>query len=237
MKRESRPTAHLGGHAGPNPRGSGSHPTHGEGRERRATSTSVRKKVRGSGKELLYCFGGLAAVGVILFVLYNQRKQEQQQAEEHREAQEKIFKLNLQRGFATCKLAETAGFNFLSTGEKTEDAQLFGPFKNDDRIYNVVYERNYKGERQPFLSEQKAMYPGRLWLLQMHELSGQDAGVTCCYGFAENKAVPVVVAKKVVRSKEGDEVNLGGMVTVMVKADNDERFERARQPPKPERNR
>ncbi|MGD0091274.1 MAG: hypothetical protein ABSE73_15260 [Planctomycetota bacterium] len=242
MKRVSGPSAHQSGHGAPASRPGGAHSSRGERHEPKAAGASVRKKVRGPGKELLVCFGVIAVLALAALLLNKQRTQEKLEAEEHKEAQEKIFKLNLERGFTTYRRAEAVGLNYVGTGEKTEDAQLFGPFKNDDRVYNVIYERTYKAEKRNALgeivgeSEKKAMYPGRNPSVEIGNFSGKDAGVTCCYGLAENKTIPLVVARKTIPPKEGDAVNLGGTITVLVKADDDDRFEGVRHP-KAEKNR
>jgi len=172
-----------------------------------------------------------------------QRSREQKESEAYGQAQEKIFNENMQRGFASCLRAEKAGLSFITTGQASSDDTLFGPFRNDDRIYNILYDRNYTDGRVAVITTQKVMHPERTQIERMDGINSQDGGVRCCYGFAANKTMPLVVASKLIKVgeaaakpkdgetkfKEGEITNLGGTITVIVKADNDDRFDRVRQ--------
>jgi len=232
MRRVSRPAVNVGARVAPAQRTGTPRPTRITGIEKKQPGAGVRKKIRGNGQELLICFGVLAAMGLIALLLYSQRTHEQQDADANKQQQEKIFKDNMQRGFDAYKRAESAGLLYVSTGEAATDDKLFGPFRNDDRVYNVIYDRIFKTPRVPVMTEQKAMSQDRQRFERMEDFSSQDpvTGVRCCYGFAENKGLSVVVASKMIRPKEGDDVNLPGTITIIVRADNDDKFERARHP-------
>ena len=52
------------------------------------------------------------------------------------------------------------------------------------------------------------------------------------YAFVENRSVPVVRAVKHINQKDGDPLNTGGSITVLVRAKDDDHFKRAKEPPK-----
>lgn len=226
MKRSSRAVAGSSGRAVPGA-------SAGESRASRRTSAEggARKRTRGSGRELVICFGVIGFLGVVALLLSVQRSGEKRRADEVLADQERAFKANMELGFARLQRAETTGLLFVKgkDGSATPD-KLFGSFRNDDKVYNVIYDRHYKEERVPLKTEQKALYPERLRIEKMDGVSKEDAGVRCCYGFAENRSVPLVVATKSIKADEGDTANLGGMITVMVRAENERRFDNARQP-------
>lgn len=211
-------------------------PARTRGDERRAPGAGVRKKVRGTGKELLMAFGILGACGVIALIWWKWNEKALQENKDSAAAQEQIFKQNLQRGFDAYKRAENAGLAYVTAGETTPDDKLFGPFRSDVNVHNVIYDRNYTTERVPVMGTQKAMYPERINILKIDDFFKVDevTGVRCCYGFTTDEKhrplQPLVVASKVVRPKEGDTVNLPGTITIVVTADNDEKFERVRHP-------
>jgi hypothetical protein len=200
--------------------------------EKKQAGTSVRKKVRGTGKELLTAFAILAALGVFALIWWKQNERALQENKDSAAEQERIFKQNLQRGFDAYKRAESAGLSYVTAGEAAPDDKLFGPFRNDDSVFNAIYDRNYKSEHEVVMGEQKAMYKERTAILRLDDYFKLDevTGVRCCYGFTSDKRQPLVVASKLVRPKEGDQVNLAGTITIVVKAENDDRFERARRP-------
>jgi hypothetical protein len=189
----------------------------------------VRKKVRGGGKELMIAGGVIGFLAILALVMYSKRSGEETERKKTQAEQEAIFNTNMQAGFRALLRAESVGSQYVVGKEAdiTPD-KLFGPFRSDDKVYNVIYDRNFKGERQPG-SEQKAMFPERLKLGRMEQHCREDGGAKCCYGFVDG-TTPVVVATKPYKSAEGDTANLGGLITVIVKADNDRKFENARNP-------
>ena len=198
---------------------------------KKPANVSGRKKGRGGGTELMIAAGVIVFLGLIALVLHSQRKGEKEQADRDIAAAEKSFNANMQAGFSALGRAENAGFAFV-TGKDTKlsDDQLFGPFRTDDRVYNVIYDRNFKDERIPFRSDQKAMSEARLRVERMDTIGREENGAKCCYGFADNRSQPIVIAAKSFKAADGDAVNLGGTITVVVKVETDRKFERAKQP-------
>lgn len=226
MKRTSQAGARPSSRAGASAQRSGRAAADGDPKRGGAP---VRKKVRGSGKELMIAGGVIGLLAIVALVMYSKRSSEDAERKKTQVEQEAIFNNNMQAGFRALVRAENVGAQYVVGKEAdiTPD-KLFGPFRSDDKVYNVIYDRNFKGERQPG-SEQKAMFPERLKLGRMEQHSREEGGAKCCYGLVDG-STPVVVATKPYKSADGDAVNLGGLITVIVKAESDRKFENARNP-------
>jgi hypothetical protein len=199
--------------------------------EIRSTSGSVRgTAARGLRKEILICFSVLGVLCIGTVILGVTRWQARKKVLIELERQQQIYENNLKRGFDAYQRAEAAGLLFVIKGEATSDSALFDALKRDELIYNVVYDRNYKDRHNAVRSEQKAMAPDRHKVETIEKWSKDDLEVHCSYGFAEDRTMPVVIASKNIKSLNGDTANLGGKITVVVKAENDLKFENAKKP-------
>ncbi|MCY3020419.1 MAG: hypothetical protein NTW87_15475 [Planctomycetota bacterium] len=187
-----------------------------------------RKKKRG-GIELLIAFGAIALLGVIALTLYVIGEQKRRAAAGRAAAQEAILQRNMALAGGTYAQAESAGMLFVMGKDPgATNETLFGPFRTNEAVWNVIYDRNYKEGRPPALrTEQRAMFPDRLRFDKV-EHTREDNGVRLNYAFADNMATPVVIASKAIKGADGDTANPGGVITVVVKAENDDRFENAK---------
>jgi hypothetical protein len=192
-------------------------------------ASSARRRAQGVGKELMICFGVigvLAVAAVVIFFIQNARNSK---IKDQIRIQNELFEKNMRLGFDSYKRAENAGLLFVMKGEATTDDKLFGPFKSDEKIYNILYDRMYKDKKNKDQREQKAMFKDRLKIETMERAKGaEENGVSVGYGFAEERATPLVIAKKFIKPAPGDNANLGGTITVIAKAEWDHIFESAK---------
>jgi hypothetical protein len=226
MKRTSQAGARPSSRAGASAQRSGRAAADGDPKRGGAP---VRKKVRGGGKELMIAGGVIGFLAIAALIMYSKRSSEETARLKTQAEQDVIFNNNMQAGFRALLRAENVGSQYVVGKENdvTPD-KLFGPFKSDDKVYNVIYDRNFKGERQPG-SEQKAMFSEKLKIGRMEQHNREDGGAKCCYGFVDG-TTPVVVATKPYKPPDGETTSLGGLITVIVKADGDRKFEHARDP-------
>jgi hypothetical protein len=193
-----------------------------------APSLSVRKRARGVGKELLICFAVLGFMGVGAVVLGVIRSGQAKKVSVIKDERERIFNDNMKLGFDTYQKAETAGLLWvMGKDDKATDDKLFGLFKNDDKIYNIVYDRNYKDKKNASKMEQKAMVSDRLRIDKV-ERGKEDNGIRVSYGLADNRTRCIVIASKPIKAQEGDSANLGGMITIIANAEQDDFFLKAK---------
>jgi hypothetical protein len=191
----------------------------------------IKKKVRGVGKELMVSFGVIGLMAVAALVVYIVVSRSNREKTRWQEEQAKILESNMKLGFDSYQRAENAGLLFvMGKDEKAADDKLFGPFRGDDKIYNVLYDRIYKDRRNKPMTEQKAMFADRRTGVGSIEKFKEENGVRVNYGFAENKTIPIVIARKMIKQTPGDNANLGGEITVIVKAATDHIFENAKKP-------
>lgn len=180
------------------------------------------------GKELLLCFGVLALMGIGAVVLGVIRSGQAKKVTDIKGERERIFNDNMKLGFDMYQKAETIGLLWvMGKDDKATDDKLFGPFKNDDKVYNIVYDRNYKDKKNASKMEQKAMFPDRLRVEKV-EHGKEDNGIRVSYGLADNKSLCIVLASKPIKPQEGDSANLGGMITIIAKAEQDDFFTKAK---------
>ncbi|MCY3021826.1 MAG: hypothetical protein NTW87_22685 [Planctomycetota bacterium] len=186
------------------------------------------KKRRRGGPELVIAFGVIALLGVVALVLNVVRTKEQRQVAGEIEVRERTYRENLELGANMYVKAEAAGMLFvMGKEEKASDDKLFGPFRNEEKIYNVIYDRNYKDRGKQTKNEQRAMFPDRLRVEKM-ERGKEENSLRLNYAYADSKTVPLVIANKSIKAAEGDAANLGGSITVIVKAREDRYFEGGR---------
>ena len=120
------------------------------------------------------------------------------------------------RAYEYAMKAHVAGANFVTGRDlNVTDDQLFAPFRGDDKVYNVVYTRNYR-ERGQSRFVQK--------MLDKNRRSIQEAGtgfvresVQIKKGAAEG-TVRVMTARRTYASDPADKVNEGGEILVVVYA-------------------
>jgi len=192
---------------------------------------SSKRKVRGVGKELMICFGVIAVLAVAAVVLFFVQRSHNVIIIRKIEVLKEIFERNMKLGFDTYQRAENAGLLFVTgKDDKATDDKLFGAFKSDSKIYNVIFDRIYKDKKNQTKTEQRSMFKDRLRIESIESKGREENGVSANYGFAEDKTIPIVVAKKFIKPVQGDSANLGGAIMVIAKAESDDVFENAKKP-------
>jgi len=199
----------------------------------RPAGVNIGRRAAYVGKPLLLCFAILGVMAVTAGVLYVIRSRQTRDIKRIQTEEQEIFERNMALGFDKYRTARNAGLLFVMGKDKAEgqalEDKLFGPFRNDDKVYNVIYDRNFKDRRNLQQTEQKAMFRDRLRVDSI-EHGKEDSGVRVIYGFAENKTVTIVISREPIKAETGDNANLGGMITVIAKAESDKFFDKAKQP-------
>jgi hypothetical protein len=120
------------------------------------------------------------------------------------------------RAYEYAMKAHVAGANFVTGRDlNVTDDQLFAPFRGDDKVYNVVYTRNYRERGQSRFVQR---------MLDKNRRSLREAGtgivresVQIKKGAAEG-ADCVMTARRTYASDPADKVNEGGEILVVVYA-------------------
>ncbi len=181
-----------------------------------------RKKTGGGGgTEMMICLGVLGVLVIAVGVFWKIKKDEQaayaQSIREKRRARE----ANLNRAYKAFINAERIGKPFVignATDAKPED--LLSSLKGDDKIYNVIFDRNYKNKKNKAETQQIAMDSSRMRVTRYGK-SEIKTGITMTYAKANNETLPVFLAEKTYKAEEGDKVNQGGRITVIVLAEEE----------------
>ena len=193
------------------------------------------KKVRGVGGPLMMCFGILGFMGLVAGILFVTKSSEKKKVEALKTAEEEKYENNIKLGFEYYQKAETQGLlycmgkeNEALLGDKAKMREkLFAPFVGDDKVYNVLYERRFKDKKAKEKPEQEFLFPERN-RIDRTEKGEMKNEIRVVYGFADNKTIPLVVASKNIKPQEGDQANLNGQITIMVKAEEDHIFKTTR---------
>jgi len=167
---------------------------------------------------MLLCLAIIVILGIVCGFLYvkksrDQRAEKQRKAEATRAEEE-----SNDRAFMAFMKAESAGHDF-ATGKVREisDDVLFGPFRGDDKIYNVIYVWSFKKKNQTH-HDQKAMFDDNEHLnIQQFAKSKMREGVSITHGLTGNDE-PIMIARKFYQPPADDKSNLGGEIMVIVKA-------------------
>lgn len=205
---------------------------------RRGATVVRKKKPPMPMKEMLIAGAVVLVMFVVAMIVWMQKSGEQRKAKADEEANLKAFEANIERGKTAMEKANRVGALYVigRTDDKFDDQSLFVPFKTDSNIINAFYERSFKDRRGTVKHEMKKMSEDIDRTTGITTVSNKykeyPPDLTINYGFAQNGAVPVVIAKKTYKSAKDDVVNLGGVITVVVKAEDDKTFEQARNAPK-----
>jgi hypothetical protein len=191
------------------------------------------KKTRGVGGALMVCFGALGFMGLVAGVIFVTKNSEKKKVENAKNEEQEKYENNIKLGFDYFAKAETAGLLYcmgtdkdINEKEKMRD-KLFAAFKGDDKVYNVLFERRYKDKKAKEKSDQEFLFPERN-RIERTEKGEMKNEVRVVYGFADGKTIPLVVGSKNIKPTEGDQANLGGSITIMVKAQEDHIFKTTR---------
>jgi len=206
-------------------------------RSRRDDSGKAPKmKKRRGGPELIIAAGIIAVLGIVSAVIFVNKNKKINEVESSIKEHQDIFDTNMKTGYDGYMKAENSGLLYVLGKEKDDimndeaklTSRLFAPFQGDDKVYNVLFERRYKDKKAKEKTDQKFMFPERNRIERIeHGKTVNEVRVT--YGFAENKSVNLVWAEKLVNAEKGDQANMGGKITILMKATEDKVFKAARE--------
>lgn len=224
MKRSSRRSARGSSRAAKtsgraSARGSASE--RGEAPAEREPKGRARKKGGGGGTELAICLGVIVILIVAVIFFWMKRDTEFRQYKQAKRQLRKAREENVNRAYRAWQNAYQVGRAFV-TGEqpdaKPED--LLGPFQGKENIYNVIFDRQYKDKKNKPAEQQIAMDKSRLRVMRYGSPTTKDK-ITMYYGMAEGETLPIMLAEKFISAQEGDKKNMGGKITVIVKAEKE----------------
>ena len=202
--------------------------------ERAGGGGGGKKKVRG-GPELLIAAGVLGLLAVVCIAFYVMRTNERQAAESELEKRISVETRNWKKALESFDKAYNAGQQYIVGKEEFSPEKHQNPFKADPEIINVIYEKNYKDKKAANKTDVKSVDETRLTLYPMNK-SKEEGDIRLSYGFADSaKNIPVIIATRSIKGPEGDQANLGGKITVVIKAENDHNFDNARNIKPPEK--
>jgi hypothetical protein len=169
----------------------------------------------GSGKFLAIFLGVIVLMITVCAVLYVKGSSEKSKADEAKKKVERVREQNLDRVYQAFLKAHSVGKNFVTGADPnaTED-QLFGPFRGDSNIYNVIYTRNYKDKKRDTFA-QKMLDAGRKNIAESGNTTVKE-GVQIKNGRANDE--PIMTARKAYSSDAADQINQGGEILVIVNA-------------------
>ena len=181
------------------------------------TSSRSGRGGGGSGKFLAIFLGVVVLMVTVCAVLYVVKNTERSKAERATREKDRVREQNIDRVYQAFMKAHSAGKNFVTGGDpNATDDQLFGAFRGDSAVYNVVYTRNFKDKtRDTFM--QKMMDPGRKNIAEGGNTISKGDGVQIKKGKV-NGEDPIMTARKNYTSDPADKVNQGGEILVIVTA-------------------
>jgi hypothetical protein len=181
------------------------------------TSSRSGRSGGGSGKFLAIFLGVIVLMVTVCAVLYVTQSEKKSKAERGLREKERIRDLNIDRAYQAFLKAHSAGKNYVTGADpNATDDQLFGPFRGDSTIYNVVYTRNFKDKARDTFA-QKMMDPGRKNIAEGGNTISKGDGVQIKKGKV-NGDDPIMTARKNYASDPADKVNQGGEILVIVTA-------------------
>ena len=207
-------------------------PVHAASSRRGQAPVVKKKKPPLPVKELLIAGGLVVLLTGVAIVVYVVKSGKRNEVNGYIIHQQEIFDNNIKLGKDAMDKAAKAGTLFVvgKTEAGFDEKSLFASFKDDPKIYNVIYDHGYKDKRPGEKHDIKKLFddPEHYTISSLNKTKDYPPDLSVAYGFAQGKAIPVVVAKKTVKPNQGDVVNTGGVIIVVVKAEEDDFFKRAR---------
>jgi hypothetical protein len=181
------------------------------------TSSRSGRGGGGSGKFLAIFLGVIVLMVTVCAVLYVTQSSKKSKAEQEKNRLERVREQNIDRVYQAFMKAHSAGKNFVTGADpNATDDQLFGPFRGDSFIYNVVYTRNFKDKTRDTFA-QKMMDPGRKNIAEGGTTITKGDGVQIKKGKV-NGEDPIMTARRTYTSDPADKINQGGEILVIVTA-------------------
>ena len=194
-------------------------------------------------KEILIAAGVLIGILALALTIGYFKGSGVSEKEKEHQAQVQILERNVKSATDELKKAVDIGASYCIGKEpgETKDvaAKLLAPFKGNAKIYNVFFNKDFKDKKQTEKHEQVALVDDQehrtldeLNKLMPEEKESKDMkDVSVKYALARegDKRIPVIIAKKVIRAAKEELVNMGGQITVIVRAEEDNFFHAALQ--------
>ena len=199
---------------------------------RTSSRSGSHKKVR-SGPELLIAAAVLGGLGVLAVVMYFVKQNQVRDVESKLEQRVEVLNRNWKMAQEKFQTAYNTGLTFVMGKEEVSEDILKAPFLGDDKIYNVIFIRNYKDNKNKDKTQVVTIDQGRMRIEKMGNPSKEDGDLKMNYALAEGRTLPIVVAERFIKPEKDDKANMGGTITIIVKAEKDHNFEKAMSGPAP----
>lgn len=178
-----------------------------------------RRGGKGGGTELAIGLGVLTLLIVVCVVLYVQRNQEKRDFDNEVRQSNRAKEENIDNAMAAFRQAEGVGMAFVtSKNEKATEDELFAPFRSNENVYNVVYNRQFKDKKRAVQTDQHALHKERLTSVGIGGTLATKEGVSINMGKAEGNSIDIVIARKGYLPDKDDKSNNGGEILVIIKA-------------------
>jgi uncharacterized protein YpmB len=187
------------------------------GRSQRSSGTSGRSG--GGDKKIFFIIGGVIGLLVtVVLVLYFVRTGEKQTHDQKKQEKLAIQEKNIDLGKEYFKKAYAAGYPWISGKKEGTEDEIMAPFKGDDTVYNVVFERTIKEKKD----EKKVQYKKDASRLTYVKIESpvlkhfEDEKYTIYRGKTNDQETDLVIAEKYIPG-EGASFT-GGQVIIVLKA-------------------
>jgi hypothetical protein len=182
-----------------------------------------RKKSSGGGTELAICLGVIVVLIVAVIFFWMKRDSEFKQYKQEVRLKKKARETNVSRAYKAWQQAYQTGKSFvMGRAPDAKPDELLGPLRSNPDIYNVIFDRSYKDKRNKQAEQQVALDTSRLRVMRYGAATVRD-GIAMYYGMAEGETLPIMLAEKFIEAEKGDKKNLGGKITVIVKAEREKK--------------
>jgi len=182
------------------------------------------------GKELIIAAGVLGILVIAVVFFYFLRNDQAKQVEHIKEERQQAEKDNWKLAKEKIEAADQVAHLWCQGTEDTPEDKLKAPFVSDDTVYNVIYTRKKKDKRGKEDEKSVAVHDERMGSIGSLSTVNDDVpNVHMEYAFVEGRTVAVIRAVMSIPSKDGDPLNMGGSITVLSKAKEDDHFKRARE--------
>ena len=121
------------------------------------------------------------------------------------------------RAYGCFVKAYSTGLSFV-TGRKTDmtDDQLFAPFRGDEKVYNVVYTRNFRDQRGRSTFDQRILDKSRTNIQESGTTVSREAVLMKAGKLSDD--TPIMTARRTYAPEPGNTTSEGGEILVIVYA-------------------
>ena len=186
------------------------------------------------GPELMIAGGVILVLVVAVIAFYFMKTGEQREANRATEEMHATEKENFKIARERMEQADQAGRAWCQGDEGIADDKLIASLAGDEKIYNVIFSRKKKDKRGKEDEKQVSAHPEHMGPVGSLNFTNDEVkDLHMEYAFAEGRSVPLVKAVRSIAPKDGDPLNMGGSITVLIRAKDDAHFQKAKNPPPP----